>query len=354
MRASTLILNLMLFTTAHADREQARAFKAQGDFLVQRGKETEALTAYENAIQADPEWLVAWDAVAASLFAAGRHADVITRLKLVIDKHPDYNNGLYSIAYAYRKTGKNAESVDAYQRYLKLRPDDAEAYYGLGRAQAALGNQPEALAAYDKYLALERRPTEKRWIEKARAEHAALKKAGVPLVPIGDEAGSPGGRSIAARATAVCDQADSARTAKKFQQAFDLYLGCRIVDPSSTRAYDGIGETGLVLRKYNDLIPLFRSALADIPGYAPGFYYLARALRESSKTVEALEPLKRFTALQPTNPEGWLELGLLLRGTGDKAGAITAFKKYLQVENRSGHDAARKTVTDTLKELGAN
>src|SRR5262245_57747745 len=98
MRASALILNLMLFNTAHADPQQARAFKIQGDFLVQRGKNTEALTAYENAIQADPEWLVAWDALAASLFVAGRHADVITRLKPVIDKHPDYTNGLYSIA----------------------------------------------------------------------------------------------------------------------------------------------------------------------------------------------------------------------------------------------------------------
>jgi tetratricopeptide (TPR) repeat protein len=352
--ARVLVIACLFVSIVHAGSEEARTFKAQGDGLVQRGMTADAIAAYENAVKADPNWLIASDALAASLFSAGRHADVIARLKPVVDAHPDYANGLYSLGYAYRKTGKNAESVDAYTRYLKLKPEDPEAYYGLGRAQAALGKQPEAMAAYEKYLALEKRPTERRWVEKARGELAEMKKAGVKTAPIADEAGSPGDRTVTAKANSLCDQADAAEKDKKFAQAYELYRQCRTVDASSTRAYDGIGEAGLRLLKFKEMIVLFRGALADNPGYSAGFYYLGRSLRETGKKSEALEAMKRFTSLQPTNPEGQIELGMLLKESGDKDGAVKALKKYLEVENRPGRESARKSASDALKELGAN
>jgi tetratricopeptide (TPR) repeat protein len=271
----------------------------------------------------------------------------------VVDAHPDYANGLYSLGYAYRKSSKYDESAEAYTKYLKLRPDDAEAYYGLGRAQVGRGKQAEALAAFEKYVALEKRPTEKRWVEKARADIAEMKKTGVKAQPA-EDAGSPGERTVAAKANAICEQADTAQKDKKFQQAYELYRQCRAVDASSTRAYDGLGEAGLRLLKFKEMVVLFRSAVADNPGYAAGFYYLGRSLRETGKKAEALEAMKRFTSQQPTNPEGQIELGMLLKESGDKDGAIKALKNYLAVENRPGREATRKTASDALKELGAN
>jgi tetratricopeptide (TPR) repeat protein len=352
MPRAILILSLLV-SLAHAGNEEARTFKAQGDGLIQRGMNADAITAYESAVKADPNWLTAWDALAASLFSAGRHADVIARLKPVVDAHPDYANGLYSLGYAYRKTDKNAESAAAYTRYLKLKPDDPEAYYGLGRAQAALGKKPEAMAAFEKYVSLEKRPTERRWVEKAKADLEQMKKAGVKGKPM-EDAGSPGERTVTAKANSFCDQADAAQKDKNYQAAYDLYRQCRNVDASSTRAYDGIGESGLRLLRFKEMVPLFRSALADNPGYSAGFYYLGRSLRETGKKAEALEAMRRFTTLQPTNPEGLLELGVLLKESGDKEAAVKALKKYLEVENRPGRESARKTATDSLKELGSN
>jgi tetratricopeptide (TPR) repeat protein len=349
----TLMLLLSTAATVHAGPDEARAFKAQGDGLVQRGKAAEAIAAYESAIKADPEWLTAYDALAASLFAEGRYDDVVKKLKPVVDKHADYANGLYSLGYAYRKTGKNAESVAVYNQYLKLRPDDPEAYYGLGRAQAALGKKEEAMAALDKYVGMEKRPSEKRWVEKAKADLAEWKKAGVKPAAAKEEAGSPGERTVTAKATALCDQADAAEKALKFQDAYDLYGKCRGVDASNTRAYDGLGESGLRLRKYKDMVAMFRGALADNPGYSAGFYYLGRALRETGKKPEALDAVKRFISLQPTNPEGLIELGMLYKETGAKDDAVKALKKYLEVENRPGRESTRKTAEDALKELGA-
>jgi tetratricopeptide (TPR) repeat protein len=353
MRRAILTITFLFSTNAHAGQDEARAFKAQGDGLVQRNKAADAIAAYESAVKADPDWLTAWDALASSLFAAGRFDDVIVKLKPVVDKHGDYANGLYSLGYAYRKSGKNAESADAYAKYIKLKPDDPEAYYGLGRAQAALGKKEDAMAAFEKYVSMEKRPSEKRWVEKAKADLAEMKKAGVKAAAIKDEAGSPGDRSVTAKAAAICDQADVAEKALKFQDAYEGYQKCRAIDASSTRAYDGIGEAGLRLRKYKEMVPMFRAALADNPGYSPGFYYLGRALRETGKKAEALDAIKRFISLQPTNPEGLIELGMLYKETNQKDDAVKALKKYLEVENRPGRESARKVAEDALKELGA-
>ena len=353
MRRVILPVLMMISSAAQAGPEEARAFKAQGDGLAQRGKSADATAAYESAVKADPEWLTAWDALCASLFAEGKYDDVIKKVTPLMQKHADWANGHYALAFAYRKTGKNAESADEYQRYLKLKPDDAEAYYGLGKAQAGVGKKEEAMAAFEKYVAMEKRPSEKRWVEKAKAELAEMKKAGVKAATIKEEAGSPAERTVASKAAAICDQADVAEEALKFQEAFELYQKCRAVDASSTRAYDGIGESGLRLRKYKDMVGMMRAALADNPGWSPGFYYLGRALRETGKKAEAIDAIKRFNALQPTNPEGLIELGMLYKETGAKDDAVKALQKYLEVENRPGRASARKTAEDALKELAA-
>src|SRR5438105_3314050 len=120
MRTMTIVwlgVILALGSTARADLDTARKFKAEGDGLVQRGKSADAIASYERAIAEAPDWLVAYDALAASLFAAGRADDVIKRLQPVVARHPDYAAGLFSLGYAYRKVGRFAESVDAYQKY---------------------------------------------------------------------------------------------------------------------------------------------------------------------------------------------------------------------------------------------
>ena len=119
MKASTALLILLATGTAHATPEQARTLKAQGDGLAQRGMAAEALVAYENAIKADPEWLIGYDALASALFAGSQYDKVIALLRPMVDKHPDYANGWYSLGFAYRRTNKNAESMDTQTRHVE-------------------------------------------------------------------------------------------------------------------------------------------------------------------------------------------------------------------------------------------
>jgi tetratricopeptide (TPR) repeat protein len=347
---------LLAAATAHASPEVARTFKAQGDGLVQRGKPEEAIHSYESAIQEDPEWLVAYDALAASLFAAGKFDDVIARLRPVVEKHrEDYPNGWYSLGYAYRKTGRNAESVEAYKQYTKLKPDDAEGYYGLGRAQLSLDKKDDAVASFNRYIKLEKRPTERRWVEKAKTEIEKLKTKGAKADEP-DEPAEPGERTTTNRADSFAEQADAQAKKGKWDGAYALYQKARALDGASTRAYDGIGESGIRTHRYKEMVPMFRNAIADNPGYASGFYYLGRALAELGKKSEALDALKRFAALQPSNPDGQFHLGMMLKNAGQSADAQKALGKYLEVENRPGseHEQSKKTAQSALKEMGAS
>jgi tetratricopeptide (TPR) repeat protein len=351
MRTIRIVTVMLVAANAWATPENARKFKAEGDGLVQRGKPDDAIASYQSAIKEDPEWLVAYDALAASLFAAGKFDDVVKKLKPIVDKHAEeYATGWYSLAYAYRKTGKLAESVEAYQHYLKLKPDDADAYYGLGKAQLGLDKKDDAVASFNKYIALEKRPSEQRWVEKAKQEVKELKDKGAkPSAK--DEAGSPGERTATAKATQLAEQADAEAKKAKWDAAYALYLKARALDPSSTRAYDGIGEAGTRAKKHKEMVPMFRGAIADNPGYASGFYYLALALSETGKKPEALEAMKRFTALQPSNPDGQWQLGMLYKDSGNAAEAKKAYAKYLEVENRPGaeHQANRKQAEALAK-----
>lgn len=337
------------------DQDAARRFKAEGDGLIQRGKLKDAIGAYESAIKANPEWLVAHDALDAAYFQASKFDAVIEHQKLVTEKHADYANGFYSLAYAYRKAGKNAESVEAYQKFLKLRPTDADAYYGLGKAQAALDKKDDAIASLQSYIKLEKRQSEKNWVEKAKAMVKDLKKKGGKAPDEPADPNSPAERTAFGRSATLADQGDAQAKAGKWAEAYDSYLKASAADPNSTRAYDGIGEAGVRVKKHKDMVAMFRSATSDLPGYAAGYYYLGVALSEVGKRPEAIEALKRFTALQPTNPDGQYNYGLLLKDAGKKDDAVKALKAYLASENRTEADKAeqKKKAEAALKDLGA-
>ena len=64
--------------------------------------------------------------------------------------------------------------MNAYRPYMQLEPDDPDPYYGLGQTLKALGDVPGAIEAFRKYVAMEKRPEEQRWVDKARAELEAL------------------------------------------------------------------------------------------------------------------------------------------------------------------------------------
>ena len=166
-------------------RADAAALRAEADRLRQAGKLPEAAAAYQRAIDADRGNLDLYNDLGNVYFALKRYGDAATAFADATRRDPRYALGWYNLAHALRKADRPREAADAYRRYITLKPDDPDPYYGLGQTLKMMGDAAGAIAAFKKYIAMEKRPDEQRWVDKARAELQALEAMQAPHGPSG-------------------------------------------------------------------------------------------------------------------------------------------------------------------------
>jgi tetratricopeptide (TPR) repeat protein len=142
--------------------------------LRDKGRIEDSIVKFKQAIAADPRHVAARTALGELLLKIRRDDDAIDALRAAVDKSPTFPLAWYDLAFAYRARGRMAEAVDAYEHYIKLRPADPDPYYGLGRALQQLGRKAAARQAYETYVAMEKHPSEKRWVDSATSQIQAL------------------------------------------------------------------------------------------------------------------------------------------------------------------------------------
>jgi tetratricopeptide (TPR) repeat protein len=138
--------------------------------LRDHGHIDESIAKFRQAIATDPRHMAARAALGELLLKIRRDDEAIEVFRAALDRNPTYPLAWYDLAFALRARGRAGEAVDAYQRYIKLRPGDADPYYGLGRALQVLGRKEDSRKAYETYVSMEKRPSEKRWVESARTQ----------------------------------------------------------------------------------------------------------------------------------------------------------------------------------------
>jgi tetratricopeptide (TPR) repeat protein len=153
-----------------APRGNATQLRGQAEQLRKEGKLEESARAYQQAIEADRGNVELYNELGNVWFALKRYDEAATAFREAIGRDPSYALGWYNLAHALRKGDRKKEAVDAYRAYMRLKPDDPDPYYGLGQTLKALGDVPGAIDAFRKYVAMEKRPDEQRWVEKARTE----------------------------------------------------------------------------------------------------------------------------------------------------------------------------------------
>jgi predicted Zn-dependent protease len=158
---------------------------AQARQLRDAGRIEESLKAFREVAALDPDLVQARAAWGELLIKIRRNAEAIAVFRAALQRNQRYPLIWYELAFTLRDEGRFAEAVDAYQRYIQLRPDDPDPYYGLAKTLGKLGRAEEARRNYQTYLALEKRPSEGRWISNAQAELATLHGSGGLAPPSG-------------------------------------------------------------------------------------------------------------------------------------------------------------------------
>jgi tetratricopeptide (TPR) repeat protein len=160
---------------AAAPSPAAKAAFQRGEKALEAGQLDEAALAYQEALRATPNYAEALNGLGSVLFRQGKRAEAMAKFQAAIAADPGLKLAYFNLGYAARKNGDFAVAAQAYETYVKLDPSDADGYFGLGEAYRNQGQVEPALRAYQTYLSLESRPSEQRWVDKAKEYVAQLK-----------------------------------------------------------------------------------------------------------------------------------------------------------------------------------
>jgi len=121
------------------------------------GRQEEAIAAYQSAIELDPKWAYPHYNLGNVYAALGRHQEAVAAYHkaLEIGVLPDKGARVYNnLGNVYRDLGQREEAIRAFQRAIELDPTHAYPHDNLGDVYRNIGRHEEAIAEYQRGIEL--------------------------------------------------------------------------------------------------------------------------------------------------------------------------------------------------------
>ena len=138
------------------------------------GREDEALEDFGLAVEADPNDQVSHHEIGKILFRKGQVPEAIGHFRTAGRLAPKDAGAWYNLSFAQRTAQKFPDAAQSYRQYVALAPDDPDGYYGLAECLRQSGQARGAITAYQQYTEKENRPTEQKWVQRAKERIAEL------------------------------------------------------------------------------------------------------------------------------------------------------------------------------------
>jgi len=114
----------------------------------------DALKAFKQAIDTDPDYIEARASYAAALLDAGDLDEAVRQLNIVTQRQPENGMGWYLLSQAYARKGDNKDGKNAAEQAIARTPKNAEAHFWLAECLRQLNQPVDAEREYNQYLAL--------------------------------------------------------------------------------------------------------------------------------------------------------------------------------------------------------
>ena len=124
----------------------------KGAALAKLGAEREALTCFNQVLEANSSNAKAWGNKGAALLALGEVEAALKCLDRAIELAPGFVGGWYNKAKALQAAGHFGEAVEYYDEVLDIDPQLEGAWHGKGICLSELGRLEEAVECYDRAL----------------------------------------------------------------------------------------------------------------------------------------------------------------------------------------------------------
>ncbi|MBD2644553.1 tetratricopeptide repeat protein, partial [Aphanizomenon sp. FACHB-1401] len=275
-----------------------------------------AVTAYQKAIELDPNYAIAYNNLGNALYYQKKLDGAVTAYQKAIELDPNYAIAYNNLGNALSDQKKLDEAVAAYQKAIELDPNYAIAYNNLGNALSDQKKLDEAVAAYQKAIELD-------------------PNYAIAYNNLGN---------------ALSDQ-------KKLDEAVAAYQKAIELDPKLAIAYYNLGNALSDQKKLDEAVAAYQKAIELDPKLAIAYYNLGNALYDQKKLDGAVAAYQKAIELDPKYATAYNNLGNALRDQKKLDAAISNYKKALSlpedtlVSPTTAHTLANNNLGVALQEL---
>lgn len=142
--------------TSELDPEWAEPWHQKGHVFEKQGRDAEALDAYNRALEFDPKLVCPWNGKGNLLRKQGRYAEALAAYEQAINHDRGWAKPWGGKGNVFDDQGSYAEAIAAYEQAIKRDPQWTYLWNNKGNVFAKQGRYAEALTAYDQ--AIERNP----------------------------------------------------------------------------------------------------------------------------------------------------------------------------------------------------
>ena len=130
--------------------ESAATWNENGTSLYSKGKYSEALQAFDKAIELNPTIPQIWYNKGNALFIQDRYDEAVTAYDKVVELNPQYAYAWFAKGRALNYLKKYDEALLCFNKSIELNPRDFEAWINKGKVLDALGRTIESNEAFAK------------------------------------------------------------------------------------------------------------------------------------------------------------------------------------------------------------
>lgn len=269
----------------------ARELIDKGYSLTELGRYEEALTAYDQALEQQPDFSWAWARKGRTLRLLDRYDDALKCYDKALVLQPRYAWAWNGKGVILERLGRLDEALTCFQTATDLHPDDVWYWYNLGSAQTALGKLDDA------------RDILKHALELDPAHAHSWAKLGQVL-----------------------------RQMNAPTESIEAYENAIRLEPTYAWAHNGLGLAYKLVGRTRDALTSFRRAARYQPRSVMHWYSLTEMYVDLGQVQDALEPALEATRVEPKHPLSWAKLGQVYRHLKQYDNALLAYDRALQLD----------------------